>query len=388
MNPDAETVMGEDILVMSDEEFLGLDPSRYDGLDDPKKAEKEEKQEDGEQEPEQDEQQEDEAQDEDDGGGELEESEPEKVEPPRKDPGLAKDDAEEEVVEAKADAPSEAVDYKKLYGQIMAPFKANGRTIEIKTPEEAISLMQKGANYAKTMQRLKPYKRVLTMLEKHELLDEDKLSYLIDLEKKNEGAIRKLVKESGIDPMDIGDADNPTYEPGYYQVSDEETSFREALDQLNDTDGGSETIAIINRTWDAESKGMIWKHPGVQEIIHTHRLNGVYDKIADEVERLRTLGQIPETTSFLQAYQELGNQMFPANGNGNPAHKTGDAPRSRVVDKGIAPSQQKRVSSDPDVDRRLKGTSSSKSSRGTREEFKNPLEMSDDDFLKQMEGRL
>ena len=49
-------------------------------------------------------------------------------------------------------SPETPVDYKALYEQVTAPFKANGKTISIQSVEEATQLMQMGANYTKKMQ--------------------------------------------------------------------------------------------------------------------------------------------------------------------------------------------------------------------------------------------
>ena len=41
------------------------------------------------------------------------------------------------------------------------------------------------------------------MLENAGITDENQLAYLIDLSNKNPQAIQKLVKDSGIDPLDM-----------------------------------------------------------------------------------------------------------------------------------------------------------------------------------------
>ena len=114
--------------------------------------------------------------------------------------GADKGETDTKAVEKSAE---KAVDYKAAYEKIMTPFKANGKLISLESPDEAVRLMQMGANYTKKLQALQPQLRMLRMLENNGLLDEQKLSYLIDLDKKNPSAITKLVKESGIDPIDI-----------------------------------------------------------------------------------------------------------------------------------------------------------------------------------------
>ena len=89
---------------------------------------------------------------------------------------------------------SEKTDYEAFYKEVMTPFKANGKLIELRNPAEAVQLMQMGANYTRKMQAIQQHRKVLTMLENNGLLDEGKLSFLIDIEKKNPDAIQKLVK--------------------------------------------------------------------------------------------------------------------------------------------------------------------------------------------------
>ena len=89
------------------------------------------------------------------------------------------------------------VDYKAEYDRLVAPFKANGREITVKSVDDAIALMQMGANYNKKMSALKPNLKLMKLLENNGLLDETKIGFLIDLEKKNPDAINKLIKDSG-----------------------------------------------------------------------------------------------------------------------------------------------------------------------------------------------
>jgi hypothetical protein len=104
--------------------------------------------------------------------------------------------------------PDKKVDLEDFYAQVMKPFKANGRTIELKTPEEVIRLMQMGAGFGRKIQDLQPHLKTVRMLEKNDLLDPERLSFLIDINNKNPEAIKKLIKDSGIDPLDFNNEDN------------------------------------------------------------------------------------------------------------------------------------------------------------------------------------
>src|SRR5574344_1636015 len=52
------------------------------------------------------------------------------------------------------DAETAPTDYKAFHDQVMAPFQANGKTIQLRSVDEAIQLMQQGANYTRKMQAI------------------------------------------------------------------------------------------------------------------------------------------------------------------------------------------------------------------------------------------
>ena len=224
---------------------------------------------------------------------------------------LAQDKAEADA-KAKDTQPAGEVDYKAGYEQLMAPFKANGKTMQVKSVEEAIQLMQMGANYTRKMQELQPHRKTLLMLENNGLLDEGKLSFLIDLDKKNPEAIKKLLQDANINPLDVDMDKESTYQEGNHKVSDEEAQFRLVLDELNSNPVGRETLQTINSTWDQASKEVLWKQPEVMNTIHQQRENGVYARITAEIDRRRTLGVIQVGVPFLEAYRVVGDELHKA----------------------------------------------------------------------------
>lgn len=382
-----------DMLGMSDEDFLNLSgPPETEPVGSTEGAQPEAVQE-GKQE--QEEQQEpaatDAAQEEQSQESEEEEQEEEldgKVEaekdsaPATKDP--AKDKPAEPATPDKDKPAAVETDYKSFHDQVMAPFKANGKMVQLKSPEEAIALMQMGANYTRKMQEIQPHRKVLLMLENNGLLDEGKLSYLIDLDKKNPDAIKKLVKDAGLDPMDIDTSEEPAYRVGNHRVSDEEAAFRGVLDDLSTTDNGKQTLQVINSTWDQASKELLWKNPGVMNLINQQRELGIYDRILTEVERRKALGQVPINQPLLQIYQQVGQEMVAGNAFADivqPAQQ----PRETV-----APVASRVVPPKPVVKNGDRATAAapSKAAAKPAKVIVNPLSMSDEDFLKQFQGRL
>lgn len=206
--------------------------------------------------------------------------------------------------------------YEELYNKVMAPFKANGRDFKPESPEEAIRLMQLGANYTKKMHKLAPNLKIVRMLENNGLLDENKVNFLIDLNKKEPGAIHRLLSEAKIDPLEIDPNEPVKYTPGNYQVSDNEMAFQDTISSVTETPTGKDTIHHVNDTWDLQSKQMLFKDPQILEVINEQRANGIYARISAEVERQRTLGNLTNVP-FIQAYHQVGGQLHQAGLLGN-----------------------------------------------------------------------
>ena len=280
------------------------------------------------------------------------------------------------------------VDYKAFHDQVMAPFQANGKTIQLRSVQEAIQLMQQGANYTRKMQAIAPHRKVLMMLENNGLLDESKLSRLIDLEKKNPDAIRALVKEAGIDPLDIDVQGESTYTPGNHAVPDEAVAFQTTLDEVSSTPDGQETVRQITASWDPESKAELWKDPSILGTIHQQRISGVYDRVVAEIERQRTIGAIPANVSLLNAYRVIGERMTQA-GAFQDLVAAQQAAQRPAVQHPVAT----RVASTakPAVANSGKVTAAAPTRTATprrAEAFINPLALSDDEFMKQFANRV
>ena len=285
---------------------------------------------------------------------------------------------------SKTEGQVETPDYEGFYKQIMAPLKANGKTINLQSPQEAIQLMQMGANYTRKMQDMAPHRKVLMMLENNGLLDEGKLSFLIDIEKKNPEAIKKLLKESGIDPLEIDTSTEPTYREGNHRVSDEEATFVSVLEDIKSTQAGVETLTVINTQWDQASKEVLWQNPDVMQVIHEQRASGVYDRIAAEVDRQKTLGHIAAKVPFIQAYKAVGDQMAQAGKFSDLVRAEQPKPKEQtpVVTRAATP---KPAVVNSDKARAAAATQSTPKAAASKV---NPLSLSDEAFMKQMADRL
>ena len=284
---------------MSDEEILAMNPPEI---------EEEEVQEDSAEEPEENEASEpveesDEESTEQEESVEEENGESEETEEEVSETGSEKEESKTEETQ------EPSVDYKKFYEAMMSPIKANGKTFQPRTPDEAIRMMQMGANYTQKMQGIAPYRKKIQMLQKAGLLEDEKLNYLIDLSQGNQEAIKKLLKDSKLDPLDLNVTEESQYTPGNHTVSDEEVQFQTAVDDLKSTPEGLETLRLI-QGWDQASLEAMWKTPSMMTTLNEQRQNGVYDFIMKEMEHQRMLGNIPEGTPFLEAYKAVGEHCL------------------------------------------------------------------------------
>ena len=278
-------------------------------------------------------------------------------------------------------------DFKALYEGLLKPIKANGKEIQLKSHTELVQLAQQGANYTRKMQDIAPHRKTLLMLENNGI-DQEQLSYLIDLSKKDPAAIQKLLKDSAINPLDIDVEAEPTYQGGNHRVSDEEANFRAAIDDASVSETGRVVIQAINGTWDQASKELLFSQPGIIETMIQQQEAGFYERIAGEVDRRRVLGQIPTGMSFLQAYKTVGDQMVaggqlqdlvanePAPAQTPPVATAPVAVRVAPVKPAVAPNA------------RAEAAAPTRAAPNAAKKIVNPLAMSDDDFMNSFKNRL
>jgi len=301
----------------------------------------------------------------------TEEPEEEKIEA-KSDDGEVADKSNEEDTDTKDTETSKELDYKAEYEKLIAPFRANGKDIQVHNVSDAITLMQQGANYNKKMSGLKPNLKLMKMLENNELLDENKLSFLIDLNKKNPEAVQKFIKDSGIDPLDIDTEKETEYTPSTYTVDDTEVELDAVLDEIRDTQSFNETIDVISNKWDASSKKVLLKEPKIISVINNHIANGIYGQISGVVENERMLGRL-QGLSDLEAYKKVGDAIQSVGG------FAGQAPIQQEGQVPVTPKAQ----DDPKLKDRKRAASSTKSAPSKKVDPNfNPLSMSDEEFEK------
>lgn len=260
----------------------------------------------------------------------------------------------------------------KLY----APFKANGKEMQVNNVDEAISLMQMGANYTKKMASLKPHLKMIKLLENNGLLDENKLSFLIDLDKKSPQAISKLLKDSGIDPLDVDVDKVGEYKPNTYTVDDRELALDAVLDDIQGTPTYGKTIDLVSNKWDAPSKQVIADNPQLLKVLNDHMASGHYDMISNEVDRERAFGRLAGL-SDIEAYRAVGDALAQAGKFAQLAPAPAQTPVKKVVPAKPAPDD----AALKDKKRAASPTQAAPAKKSGDLDF-NPLNLSDAEFEK------
>ena len=283
-------------------------------------------------------------------------------------------EVQEEKIEEVVKTPQ--IDYKAEYERLTQPFKANGKEIKVSSVEDAVELMQMGANYSKKMAALKPHLKLIKMLDKHGLMDESKLSYLIDLNGKNPEAIAKLVKDSGLDPMEMDENKADDYKPTSYKVDDREIELDNVLESIKDSPTYQRTISVVSNDWDKASKEVIANTPQILSVLNAHMESGIYDIIQGELENERTFGRL-QGLSDIEAYRYVGDRIQANGGFSHLAKGQQNQPKQNVVSAKPMQVQDDRLKDK----KRAAAPSKPAVTTQVSKDF-NPLALSDEEFAK------
>lgn len=271
---------------------------------------------------------------------------------------------------------SEVIDWNAVMSQ---PITANGKSLKIEKPEDAIALMQMGANYSKKMAAIKPNLKMLKMLEANGLLSEDQISFFIDVSKKDPAAISKLVADSKIDPLDISAEKAGEYKPGDHRISEQEMQVDAVLGDIKESPHYGAVLKLASTDWDDKSRQVVAAHPGVMKIIESHMASGAYALISEKIEQERMFGRL-QGVSDIEAYKQVSDAI---EARGGFAHLAGQPAPKAAPAKIVAPLKSSKADDDKlrDQKRAASGTKAVASGKTVPDDL-NIMAMSDADFAK------
>ncbi len=244
--------------------------------------ESEEDREDTDQETETDEEEET---DEKDDGSSEETSETDEKDPEEN----AHDEAEES--EDESENTDAEPNYKEFYEKVaLAKFTANGKEVEgFKDPEDLIRAQQMLHGYSDKMKVFKEYKPFLKALEERNLTsDTDKFNLAMSLLDGDSEAIKKVLKEKGIDPMEL-DLEDIKYAPKNNLPSAAQMQIEETYEQAENLGIGDTFNRVVTKDWDLESVKELVSNTAVKNDLLQHLKDGTYDLVQSEVQRMELL---------------------------------------------------------------------------------------------------
>lgn len=286
-------------------------------------------------------------------------------------------ETEPEVDADAAEAETPTINYEAEHAKMLAPINAGGEEYKFDSVDDMRKLAVIGATANKQMEGLKPNLKLIKMLGNNGLMDEAKLSYLIDLDKMNPQAIAKLVRDSKIDP-DTMDLENDNYKAGSYSVGDNEIELDQVVAAISGGEHYQATIDVVTKEWDEASQQIVFENPQLINIVNDHKQKGYYDKIKTEVKRTRMLGGL-KGISDVMAYKQTGDRMAEA-GAFNEAPVTPVAP-TKVPVKVVAPKPV-----DKAVQKRKQAATITKTKTRKPKVIENSLNMPDEEFMKLAQG--
>ncbi len=217
---------------------------------------------------------------------------------------------DEETGEEDTQTDTDSSEYKTYYESIMAPIKANGHEVTIKSAADARTLIQKGLNYDDKMVAIKPVRLAGKALERAGIIrdgviDEDALNRMIDFNNGDIEVVKARLKELEIDPLDL-DLDDTNYQASDY-VPDEHSVALDDIQRELDVRGSTEKVVTVLNRMDDASKEFFTENPKNLLSLEQDVTNGVFDEIYGDVQYERSMGRL-DGVSDMDAYIGIAKQ--------------------------------------------------------------------------------
>lgn len=273
------------------------------------------------------------------------------------------------------------VNHQEFYNTLTKPFKANGREFQVTNPNDMIALMQKGLNYSKKMEEIKPNLNLIKTLEQYGLTDESKLSYLIDLHNKKPEAIAKLIKDSEIDLYEFDTEQAEHYVPQNRVVH--KSQLEEIISEV--VEANPEFNSVLNSIytdWDNQSKQAVINNPNILRLLSEQQTNGIYDKIMNIMEYEKAVGRL-DGVAYLQAYGEIEDRLLGGSTEGQASQQSQQSQQQAQAFTAPRPNQTNNSSNTSEQKRKVASPSTNTTKPST--EVIDPLKMSDEELIAYMD---
>ena len=190
-----------------------------------------------------------------------------------------------------SDNTSSEPNYKEFYEQVaLAKFTANGKEVEgFKDPADLIRAQQMLHGYSDKMKVFKEYKPFLKALEERKLTtDADKFNLAMSIVDGDPEAIKKVLKEKGIDPLEL-DLEDIKYTEKNTLPSQAQLLIEDTYEQAENLGVGDKFTKVINKDWDIKSLQELVTNNAVRADLLQHLSDGTYDIVSNEIKKMELL---------------------------------------------------------------------------------------------------
>ena len=181
--------------------------------------------------------------------------------------------------------------YKEFYEKVaLAKFTANGKEVEgFKDPADLIRAQQMLHGYSDKMKVFKEYRPFIKALEERKLTtDAEKFNLAMNLLDGDPEAIKKVLKEKGIDPLEL-DLEDIKYTAKNVLPSKAQMLIEETYEQAENLGIGDKFSRVVNKDWDVNSLQELVNNGAVRNDLLQHLNDGTYEIVNNEIKRMELL---------------------------------------------------------------------------------------------------
>lgn len=189
-------------------------------------------------------------------------------------------------------------------------YRANGQEFEF-TNDEIIEkfgqVFGQAMNYTQKMQQIKPWRKTIDAIEQANLSHDD-LNLAIDVLKGDKDAIASLLKRTGVDALELEDAENSEYQPRDYGRNDTELDIKDIVDEISGDKEYAITYNVLEKQWDEGSRKSFVENPELIRQLHVDVKSGMFDVISPMANKIKVYDGGRQ--SDLDYYKAAAQQYF------------------------------------------------------------------------------
>lgn len=205
-----------------------------------------------------------------------------------------------------------------FYDEVTSEFTANGKKMKGFTdPKKIIQSQQMAAGFSEKMSAFKPYRPFMSAIKEQGWLDDPtKFDMAVNLMNRDPEAIKTLIKDSGIDVLDM-DMDNINYAGKQHRASNAEVVLDEVMASAKASGVESNIREVLGGQWSEDGSLVeVLDNPTEAQALVNHLVedengNSIYKDVTSRInEKLRTdYNSAFANKNSLSQYKEAANEL-------------------------------------------------------------------------------